>query len=609
MDQSRLLTVIRLPLISPQQIASCLRIHRLRSEQETHGGPLLFFCDLPDADAQTLPADADLIRCVQSGVMSMNARRPGKYFFLVRKRAYSAALCMWLGENQATPVREAIHPLLHGISAEPPEAANLGRDSLKDACDAALIVDASLSMLPGTPEKMCNALYAGGASSLRGKIILPKRREEVLFVRLLREGFTPLSPYTSARMTPEEPLAAIYTTDALNSPAPEKTAKTCLFLLEHPPTLSDCFRRVSLRFAHGKSFPDPTPIAELAALLLAAFLGWQWLALAALLIAEWPSTLHVRQLPCALIRLVFLPRRALIGLNALLDRRCFRSPYRLRLSCGSGVCPVFAAALLFLSLRSTGAVVISLSISLLWLMAPTVERALSLPVRERIPLDEREQRQLNHLTQDAFFRLSAGTSSPAHLLAVCAGCMLGLLEPDEAARRAEGMIPRLKTGSAFDAACILAAAQFFTERMADCDAALRALPAQLEQLVTLPNGENGGILMTLLDAAYKKRSSSSALDALSQSPPDTGMAALFLPRSQISGSDLFLPVTHPHTYLKRIRLLAAPDSETKKSDPFFPEEEANRFLILACAALDAPFHALLMRSARIAPYAPLLAAY
>ena len=69
----------------------------------------------------------------------------------------------------------------------------------------------------------------------------------------------------------------------------------------------------------------------------------------------------------------------------------------------------------------------------------------------------------------------------AKLYAACAGCMLGVLEPDEAARQTQAL---LAAGPAVDSpvehAALLVCAQFLRERMADCDAALRALPAQLE---------------------------------------------------------------------------------------------------------------------------------
>ncbi len=71
----------------------------------------------------------------------------------------------------------------------------------------------------------------------------------------------------------------------------------------------------------------------------------------------------------------------------------------------------------------------------------------------------------------------------AAMLVACGGCMLGFLEPDEAARQMTALLPDLSSVplDAHETACALAAAQAIRERMADCDAALRSLPAQIER--------------------------------------------------------------------------------------------------------------------------------
>jgi len=76
---------------------------------------------------------------------------------------------------------------------------------------------------------------------------------------------------------------------------------------------------------------------------------------------------------------------------------------------------------------------------------------------------------------------------------------------------------------------------------------------------------------------------------------------LFLPMQRAKASPVYplsLPLTHPHTFLRR-QLLC-------KDAPVFLPDPASRFLFLAAAALDHPFYALLERSPVTGPYAPLL---
>ena len=156
--------------------------------------------------------------------------------------------------------------------------------------------------------------------------------------------------------------------------------------------------------------------------------------------------------------------------------------------------------------------------------------------------------------------------------------MLDVLEPDEAARQTQAL---LAAGPAVDSpvehAALLVCAQFLRERMADCDAALRALPAQLE------------------DYARKKAGTLPPFPSASQSDP---LCSLFLPLGparRMAQHAMTLPLTHPHTYLKRL----LPDGNPAG-------EPLARFLALAAAALDHPFHALLLRSPVAAPYAVMM---
>ena len=111
------------------------------------------------------------------------------------------------------------------------------------------------------------------------------------------------------------------------------------------------------------------------------------------------------------------------------------------------------------------------------------------------------------------------------------------------------------------------------------------------------------VFAALLRAAIHHLPTEDALAALRRCGAGDAMDALFLPGQPMQDRRL-LPITHPHTFLRRA-LPAASDTDTK-SDPPLQCEEADRFVILSCAALDSPFNALFLRSAVIAPYAPLL---
>jgi len=600
MKERPLLHVVHLILKTPQQIAHALRDVRLCRERAQLPAVTLFFCDLPDAQAVQLPGDADLIRCVQSGVMSMNARRPGAYLFLVRRRMRCNTLMMYLGEHQTPSVRETMHTLLNGIRVDRFEASNISPASFLSAFDAVLITHAALRMPPDLPARMADALHKSGKPALLGEIILPFRREEPVFARLLREGFSLLPP--GVNRLESEPLAAIYDAAALGGSLPQTAAAGCSLLLDHPPVLSDLFFLAGISYTRAGSLRFLFPAAQLAALLVCALFGWQWPALAALILPELYSLFHPLKLPGALVRLCFLPRHALTAINALLCRRFAASSFLVQCAGSSGACVVFGMLLLFLAVRSVGALAALLPVSLLWLSAPMAERALSLPARERIPLNDAQQKTLRMMAADAFAALSPDAASPAHALAACAACMLSELEADEAARRVQGMLGCLVPGSAFDAACLLCAAQYFTDQMGRCDAALRALPSALESLArAYAPQEDEGFLGAFLRIALSNLPSPKGASQLAHASAKSPLDHLFF-RAMPDLPALF-PVTHPHAFLKH----AAHDPDgKKKSVPLSETEKANRFLVLSCAALDAPFCPLFLRSAAIAPYTAVL---
>lgn len=595
-----LLHVVCLPLLTQTQIAHDLRLSRLSREHAQEAHTVLFLCDLPDADAKTLPEDADLIRCVQSGVMSMNARRPGRYLFCVREREKSASLRRYLGVSHQPGARETVAALLSERHLSPFIAANFAPSSLRGRFSAVLITSAALHMPPDAPARMLAALLSSKEPALRGRVFIPFHRMEPIFVRLLRAGFSLHAPFPGD-MPP--PLAVIYRVDALDCAVPAKEAD-CAFLLAAPPTLAHCFAHAAMEEASIRNLRLFLPLVQLCALLLCAGVGWQFPALLFLLLPELISLRHPAMLPCALVRLCFLPRRAVIAANAALCRLLDRRRFRLAVSDSDTSCVFFGMALLLLAVRGVGALAALLPVCLLWFGAPMIDRALALPSRERIPLDANQQHALRTMAENAFLSLSP-SPSPAHLLCACAGCMLGLLEPDEAARRAERILDQCEVKSAFDACCLLAGAQFFAEHMAQCDAALRALPAQIEaKALSARIEQENTLLSVLLHVAQHATPTPQALRALRQSSSSSPMDALFLPPDCLSGQNAPLALTHPHTFLRQQANCAL--SPETKSDPLAKIPQASRFLVLSYVALGAPFPALLLRSAAVAPYAPLL---
>lgn len=595
-----LLHVVCLPLLAKKQIARDLRMARLSREQVQDEHTVLFFCNLPDADAKTLPEDADLIRCVQSGVMSMNARRPGRYLFFVRERVKSASLRRYLGISQLPDARETMRLLLDSARPLPFAAANFAASTLRGRFSAVLITSAALHMLPDAPARMFSALRASKESALRGQIHIPPRRDEPVFVRLLRAGFSLNTPLPGDVLPP---LAAIYRANALGCAAPAKEVD-CAFVLSTPPTLAHFFVHAAVQDASFHNIRLFLPLIQLCALLLCAGCGWQFGAFLFLLLPELISLLHPSLLPGALVRLCFLPRRAIIAANTVLRPLFSRRRFLFTFSDSNLSCVFFGAALLLLAVRGIGALATLLPVCLLWFGAPMIDRALALPARERIPLNAEQQRALHTMAESAFLSL-AYSSSPAHLLCACAGCMLGLLEPDEAARRAEHILEQCEAKNAFDACCLLVSAQFFSEHMAQCDAALRALPAHIEAKVRSACIEDENTpLATLLDAALHSAPTPQAIRALEQTKNGSPMDALFLPPDWLSRQNAPFALTHPHTFLRQQALPAV--SPNTKSDPPAESSQASRFLVLSYVALGAPYSSLLLRSALVAPYAPLL---
>ena len=520
-----------------------------------------------------------------------------------------------------------------------------------------------------------NLSLRGCAQPVAVRVLPPLAESESALDRLLRTGFSlsPVEAGIDARLAPlglrrtaGEP--TLYTADALRAllggehMLPTKLAADCFFIRQEPATVGGLLSQAQARADRALaeafalearapgSFPARLAIAatllpaiQMALLLLSGALGIAPLAALAIALPEYPALTHPRLLPGALLRTALLPAHAACVLQALLERMTARSPLlRLRLpdgargQRGSVVC---GAALLLAGFWSVGAAAPLMAVALLWLSAPLLYPALAAPARERIPLSPQEDAQLRALAASAFPASPDALPAPRQMLADCAGCMLGLLEPDEAARRMQALLPRVTQPlSASDQAALLSSAQYLRERMADCDAALRPLPTQIEECALKSGHASGdGLLAALLRAAaHTQQAQNETLAPQTLSSPRAGAEidphdALFLPLALLRGAvpeGVSLPLTHPHTFLRRQTLLSRPPRRVARrlTTAVRPERlrraraaaaqdeseepdgnDADRFLFLSAASLRHPFAALLLRSHIVAPYAPLLA--
>ena len=185
------------------------------------------------------------------------------------------------------------------------------------------------------------------------------------------------------------------------------------------------------------------PAASASSALFRRSVRLEWVAVLALL--EPYALLHPRMLPAALVRLAFLPMTAFCAANAFFAHRLARSPASARpLSQGRanpgrlrGLRRGAAPRRVSQPARACAAAFVSL----LWLAAPPVPRAES-PGNRTHPAQRSRTRG---------FCASRGKRLPprrscrpgAAMLVACGGCMLGFLEPDEAARQMLSLLPDL----------------------------------------------------------------------------------------------------------------------------------------------------------------------
>ncbi len=349
------------------------------------------------------------------------------------------------------------------------------------------------------------------------------------------------------------------------------------FVADASPSLRGALRQTRRDLDRLCRLPAPTvlqklmlsaPPLRLLLLFFAAVSGWEWVAVLALL--EPYALLHPRMLPAALVRLAFLPMTALCAANAFFAHRLARSPLlRVRFPAGAqtpAACAVCGAALLPAAFQPARACAAAFRFAALAGRTAAVPRA-DAPGNRAHPAQRRRTRAASAPCAGSVCRPSRSCRSGRGDARRLRRLYARLSEPDEAARQMTALLPDLSSAplDAHETACALAAAQAIRERMADCDAALRSLPAQIERACA-PEAA-APWLADILDGAQAH-------------------SALFLPLRRIRVPSV---VTHPHGFL------ALPD---KAKTP----DDAWAFLMLCDALCAHPFYPLFWRSPVAAPY-------
>lgn len=601
--EKQLVHVVSFTLRGDRSVRDILsHLRRLIPRKQPLCCALLLFCDLPDAPAAKLPHEEPLLRQLLFGITGMNTGSTADVSLLVRSRTWDDASRKYLGEGQTLSPKDVIAQLLaQGRTQACFHFSSTDPASLKGKYAAALFSHAGLICTPDTPAKMLAALSSAREGAVGAQVLSWNAYPRSALARLYAAGCFSFSPKQSAqeytllrqnRCPTDAPV--MYTADALTdaqiSSAP--LANGCFFAQKQPPTIHAAFSAYHRLCRLQRSALLLLPTAQLLAFFAAALTGFP--ALAAIAFApEIKPLVHPRQWPGVLLRIACLPLTALLSLDELLCRLFAHSPL-LRIRIAKSLlsprgCMLASALLLSASFVSVHALAALLPIALLWLSAPLLIQALDSPTLERIPLDAQDLGHLRSLAENAYFSTAQSSPSAFSILSACAGCMLGLLEPDEAARHALSL---LETGiscrAAAEQAALLASAQYLRERMLDFDAALRSLPEKLEALVLAAPPEGAGVLASLIHAAH---------DEAFHRPPEDGLGdlldLLFLPlgpAKETTQHPLSLPLTHPHTFLRR-QLLETANGKADAAD-----DALGRFLFLAAAALGHPFYALLLRS-------------
>ncbi len=675
--EERLLRVLHATVGTREEADGALR--RLR-RLAAGGGCALLFCDLPASSAARDWDDGAATRRLQSGVMAMNARAPGRFFLLVRRRAWDDAARAYLGAAQPRAAEAVVAAMLTlGREDAAFEVKTFAPAAIMGRFDAMLFVPDGFSCAPDTPGRMLKALrhaaplplpgggFAGRRLAARAverpvlaRVLPPLAQADCALASLLRAGFSlsPLEAGENARLAPVA-LRLPGGDPALYGPAsllalaqglplsPAYVAEDCRFVHDAPLGVDGLLSRADIRLrramrrafsrdraAHGLPAARLAmaaallPAMQVALLLLSGALGAPALAAAAVALPEFPALVRPRLLPGALVRTALLPAHAALALQAFLDERFARAPLlRPRVPQGlrgASGCSLCGAALLAAGFAGAGAAAPSVAVALLWLGAPLLFPALASPRRERIPLAPEEQARLQEMAAEALSGGSINDAMPAprRMLALCAELLLGLREADDAATQAQSLLGEVAEPiSPADRAALLSCAQLLRERMGACDAVLRPLPAQIEAFALRARGLPArGPLAALLRASLRawEGAPPETLPAAAESAPQADpLDALFLPVPLLRAlpeQEETLPLTHPHTFLRRAapelfarRLTAAIRPERAHPLPTARCATAEQGIFCASAALSQPFAGLLARSPVTGPCMSVLA--
>ncbi|MFR5796924.1 MAG: hypothetical protein ACLUI3_16265, partial [Christensenellales bacterium] len=274
---------------------------------------LLLLCDLPDAFSEVMPEDTPLLRALQSAVMAADARCPGHFLLLVRKRVWDDAARLYLGENQPLlPMQTVAALLAHGHAPSAFAAASFSPASLAG-------LSAALCPPVSPARRMFRAAWAAlGESGLGRARPVPAGDDAPLSNRL--PGFwnrAPRrmisSPAAVARAFPTACFASSGLFPSLKNRMGRTSARCGTFPPSWPTLPPLCAARSAdaagldrlcrRADAAQSSFFPPRRFAS----FFAAVSGWEWVAVLALLE---PYALRIRALPAALVRLAFLPMTA-----------------------------------------------------------------------------------------------------------------------------------------------------------------------------------------------------------------------------------------------------------------------------------------------------------
>ena len=601
----------------PDQAAEAVRRLRHAAADCKDGDQILLLCCLHDAPGKHMPQDDAIIRTLQSGVMSINARSSARFDLIIPCRTWNVAQRVYAGDPGPDAQFSIVRDLLViGRTKAAFAAATITTSALQErfcSCCAVLFSSLSLISAPDTPRRMLAALQKTSGGCVCASVLEPREYPQSILSRLLAAGFSlwpPLPVFTREHRQDWPYMVSTGALRTMSVPGTAPSAPGCAFVRRESRTLSalllslrrDCLRRGSLY--------SLMPAVQLAVVLLSAALGFPVL-LAAAFLPELPALKHPSRYPCILVRAALLPASALASLDAQLMRITAQTRYlRLRMPPaalrkeGSLAAGALLLAAAFLGVHALPA---ALPLALLWLSAPLFHTALDQAAIARIPPDSAQLSLLRSEAESLCLavcgRETALQDVPLQMLCQAAGCMLHLLEPDEAARRAEMLLKQYVSSGqpalpAADQAAMLACAQYFREHMGKCDAALRTLPHDIEAsvLASAPPQENS-CLGAFLRAARQKTAASAPPSGTAQNP----LNALFLPLKparDMPPHPLTLPLTHPHTYLAKTTNAPQKQKEAAVSP--------GRFLAAAAAALSHPFYPLFMRSPVAAPYAALL---